>query len=606
MQQHFYKILTVLFLFAFANQVKAQSGCPGCMISLPAALAADTVYLQSLPNGDIGKPYNQDISFRMPKTTTPVAAIDSTTPPGLPISKIEILDVAGLPLGLKWQPNQTVFETGNGKTDGCVKICGTPLESDTFILTIKIKATVFVLVRESSFTMRLYIAPKTKVTDGFNMTGYEGCGPLTVQFANNVPSKGNPGFKYHWDFGDGQTFTGENPPPHIYTQPGKYPVNYRATVDTAGLVLESIRILKVDCTDLFNGPDIYLKLFGPSGSIIFDSSPDINDASLPLTIPVSKPIVAGNYNIEVWDEDSGIKGPDDLCGSVPFNSLSGDTLTAGGLKVVLKLKRDIDTIVASDTVYVFPAAEKPTLSAPLGLKACIGVDSVVLVSSVTEGLQWLYKDQPIAGATKSRYRPLQSGYYKVMHTTAQGCSSVSDSVFVGINPPPPTPIYRNENNLLTIENPPGLPPAYAYQWFLGNAPVSGETRTRYCPKEGGVIGVVVTNLATGCASFYSTIVVLNPNGVDCTIGTGEATLQHIGIYPNPASDHINIRWAEPLPAEGRLQIRDVAGRLVLTQAVPAGADAFSVETAGLSPGLYLVEVAAGGMRGVGKVWISGE
>lgn len=603
MQQHFYKILTVLFLFAVANQMKAQSGCPGCIVNLPATLAADTVYLQKLPDGDIGKPYSQDVSFRMPKTTTPVAALDSTTPPGLPISKIEILDVEGLPLGLKWEPNQTVFETGNGKTDGCVKICGTPLESDTFVLTIKIKASVLFLVRESSFNMRLYIAPKTKITDGFTMSGFEGCGPLNVQFTNNVPSGGDPGYQYSWDFGNGQVFTGENPPAQTYSQPGKYPVQYLATIDTAGLVLESIRILKIDCSDLFNGPDLYLKLFSPTGTVIFNSSPEINDASLPATIPISVPIGSGNYSIEVWDEDAGIKGTDDLCGSVPFNSLSGDTLTAGGLKVILNLKRAIDTVLAVDTVHVFPAAEKPTLSTPFGLKACIGVDSVLLVASVADGIQWWRDGQIIPGATKNRYRPLQSGYYKAQYTTPLGCSSISDSVLVGINPPPPTPIYRNDNNLLTIENPPGLPPAFAYQWFWGNTPVAGETRTRYCPKLGGVIGVVVTNLATGCSSFYATTVVLNPDGIDCTIGAHEPLQQTLGIYPNPATDRINIRWADAVQGEGVVRLWDVTGRLAMSAPVSAGANNTSLEVAGLTPGLYFVEVTAEGVRGIGRVWI---
>ena len=603
MQQQFYKNLAVLFLFAFASQVKAQSGCPGCIVNLPPTLAADTVYLQRLPDGDIGKPYSQDVSFRMPKTTTPVAALDSTTPPGLPITKIEILGVEGLPLGLKWQPDQTVFETGNGKTDGCVKICGTPIESDTFVLTIRIKATIVVLVRESSFTMRLYIAPKTKVTDGFTMTGFEGCGPLNVHFTNNVPSGGDPGYQYVWDFGDGKTFSGENPPAHTYSQPGKYPVKYLATVDTAGLVLESIRILKVDCTDLFNGPDLYLKLFNPTGSVIFNSSPEINDASLPVTIPISLPIGSGNYSIEVWDEDAGIKGTDDLCGSVPFNNLSGDTLTAGGLKVILNLKQAIDTVLAVDTVYVFPVAEKPTIGTPFGLKACIGVDSVLLVASAPDGIQWWRDGKAIPGATKNRYRPLQSGYYKAQYTTGLGCSSVSDSVLVGINPPPATPIYRNDNNLLVIENPPGLPPAFAYQWFWGNNPIPGETRTRYCPKQGGVIGVVVTNLATGCSSFYATTVALNPAGVDCTIGTAEALRQALAIYPNPATDRLNIRWTDDLPGEGFVRLWDITGRLALRARIPAGSDNTWLEVGGLVPGFYLVEIVAEGVRGVGKVRI---
>jgi PKD repeat protein len=220
----------LLLLFCISTQLSfslyAQTGCPGCAVNLPPGLPADTLFLQNLPDGVEGTYYNQDISFRMPMTTTPVNAIDSTTPPGLTISKIEIVSIEGVPPGLFWQPNQTVFETAT-ETDGCVKFCGTPTESDTFVMTVRIKATVFVITQEATFPLRVYIAPKVSVTDGFSMTGFEGCGATTASFTNNIPSGGAPGFSYEWDFGDSTTFEGENPPPHTYDTPGIYPVTYR-------------------------------------------------------------------------------------------------------------------------------------------------------------------------------------------------------------------------------------------------------------------------------------------------------------------------------------------------------------------------------------------
>ena len=603
MKKQYQSIIAFFLLFATAYLLKAQTGCPGCVIQLPSGLAADTVFIESLPDGNIGKPYDEDVSFRMPKTTTPVHSIDSLTPPGLPITKIEILSVEGLPLGLKWQTNQSVFETGAGKTDGCVKICGTPLEDDSFLLTIKIKATVIVLSQESSFNMRLYIAPKKKITDGFTMSGYEGCGPLLVQFTNNVPSKGKTGFAYRWDFGDGKTYEGENPPAHLYDKPGKYPVQYLATVDTSGLILESVRILKVDCSDVFNGPDIYVHIKNSKDSLVFNSSPDISDASFPLTIAVNLPIGNGNYQLEVWDEDSGFKGPDDGCGSFPFNALSGDTVNSNGLRVVLNMKRHIDTVLSVDTVHVFPAAEKPLLDIPFGLKACAGVDSVVLISSIVDGIQWLRNGVPVPGAIRARYVPKVGGWYKAQHTNAFGCGSVSDSVQVSVNQPPLTPVYRNDRNLLVIENPPGLPPAFTYQWFLGNNPIPGETRPRYCAKQGGVIGVVVTNIATGCSSFYATAVALDPAGVDCTIDAEEAAPLVLGLFPNPVSERLYARWNRPLPSEGALRFWDATGRLMLEMPLNQGADNAVLELPKLPQGLYWAELKALGMRAVGKVLV---
>ena len=241
-------LLSICFTALCIQTLSAQSGCPGCQTALPANLPADTLYLQNIPDGEAGLAYNQDISFRMPKTTTPVFAVDSITPPGLTISKIEIISVDGLPQGLYWEPSQWEFQTAT-ETDGCIKICGTPTVSDSFVLTVKIKATVLFLVQEKTFPMRIYIAPKVSNTDGFSMSNFTGCGSAEVTFENNVPSGGADGFEYVWDFGDNTGFEGENPPPHTYTEPGIYTVSYHATVDTAGYILESVTVLDVECVD---------------------------------------------------------------------------------------------------------------------------------------------------------------------------------------------------------------------------------------------------------------------------------------------------------------------------------------------------------------------
>ncbi len=49
------------------------------------------------------------------------------------------------------------------------------------------------------------------------------CIGTPVTFANNSESFA-PITAYHWDFGDGTTYTVPNPPPHLYAQPGEYEV----------------------------------------------------------------------------------------------------------------------------------------------------------------------------------------------------------------------------------------------------------------------------------------------------------------------------------------------------------------------------------------------
>jgi len=597
-------VLSILFFFFTFSWLNAQSGCPGCAVNVPAGLAADTIYLPKIPSGEVGKAYDQDISFRMPKTTTPVYAIDTTTPPGLTISKIEILSLEGLPKGLTWQPNQTTFEVGT-QTDGCIKICGTPSEADSFVLLVKIKATVFFLTKESTFPMRIYIAPKVSKTDGFSMTNFTDCGKATVSFKYNVPSGGKAGFTYEWDFGDSTAlFKGEDPAAHIYSKPGIYIVKYKAKIDTSPTVLKNVTVLKVECVDQLGvgDPDLYVYIKDATGTRVFDSSPDVTNAVLPHTFPVGLVLGAGNYTLEVWDEDSGLKGGDDACGTVSFNVLSNGTIISGGFKAELEIEHLTEEVISQDTVIVYPNPDKPVIAAPNGLTECGAANTVQLKSNSVADNQWLLSGQPIQGAVEKTYDPVTSGFYSVLATNEFGCTALSDSVFVGIYANPQSPVYTNSFNLLAVNDSLAFPaPLYTLQWFNGSTPIPGATGYKYCTKTSGNYGVQVTNTATGCKSYYAATVAHNSAIVNCISGTNEAAYQLVGIFPNPTSDAVQIRLQNPLPTDGMLRIWDATGRFVYNAFVPAGTDSFPVDCSMLANGVFTLEVTAGGFRGLGKV-----
>lgn len=596
MRQHF---LAFCFSFCALASASAQSGCPGCAVNLPAGLPEDTLYLPSLPNGEKGTPYNQDLSFRVPKTTTPVYAIDSTTPPGLTISKIEIVGIDDMPPGLFWEANKMVFQTAT-ETDGCIKICGTPLTTDSFVMTVKLKATILIFSQEASFTMSLVINPKVSSTVGFSMTNVEGCGSTTVTFSNNVPSNGAPGFTYEWDLGDGTTFVGENPPPHTYSQPGTYEVKYKATVDTVGYRLVSVKVLSVSCTDLFSGPDLFVKVF-LSGQKIFENT-DVSNTPLPYTFPIGLPLQPQtNYTLEIWDEDSGIDGSDDLCGSLPFNVLSGsDTLTAGALRVILTIENPIEEIFSVDTVTVFPLPITPTLSANLA-SAC--PDAIVVLQSNWGGPnQWLLDGDPIPGAEDFLYLPSASGAYQVQVTNQYGCTAVSNTQLIEFYALPTEPVYLNDRNNLELVDTTALPANYALQWYLFNAPIAGATGFEYCATVSGTYTLEVTDLTTGCTNSYTTTVTVNPN-FDCTVSTRDLVVGKLSIFPNPTSDMATLQLEEPLRTDALLFVWDVTGRLQHSVQVATGTEQLLLESGLLRPGMYFLELLAGDSRYVGRLTV---
>lgn len=75
----------------------------------------------------------------------------------------------------------------------------------------------------STITQPINIQANTNPIFSANPTS--NCAPGSIQFTSNTTLPGT----YVWNFGDGQTFTGINPPAHIYTQSGYYDVSLTLT-----------------------------------------------------------------------------------------------------------------------------------------------------------------------------------------------------------------------------------------------------------------------------------------------------------------------------------------------------------------------------------------
>ncbi|MEO1713920.1 MAG: PKD domain-containing protein, partial [Bacteroidota bacterium] len=343
------KIWILFTLLVFAQLSYAQ--CPGCTVDLPT-LPEDTIYLGPAPDGQANAYYEADISFRMPKTTDPVSAVDPDIPPGLTLDDVEITGVTGLPLGLEWEANQTFFEVAT-ETDGCVRLCGTPLVSDSFFVLVNLNATIFGITQTASFEFPLYVGPATTSNDGFSMSNNIACGSTTVEFTNNVPSDGQTGYSYTWDFGNNTTSTAENPAPVTYTEPGIYEVNFAANIDTTGTLLTSVTVLNSDCGDInippFDNPDLYIRIENPSGGLLY-ISPIQDNVEPPTVFSIVLPIGAGDYTIEVIDDD--LIG-EQSCGTVTFNQSTSGVLVDGDLQVEVDLVTPTTIIQTVDTVFVY-------------------------------------------------------------------------------------------------------------------------------------------------------------------------------------------------------------------------------------------------------------
>ena len=589
---HKHLLLSTLFLLA-GIQLSAQSACSNCNVELPASLPADTVYLSDAPDGQAGVFYDGDLSFRLPKTTTPVN--DPDTPPGLTISQITILSVSNLPPGLSWEASQTVFNPAD-ETDGCGKICGTPLLPGLYLVEVVVKAQILVLSQTTAFTFPILILPGASITEGFTLENNTGCGAVTASFANNVPSLGQPGFSYLWDFGNGNMSMLENPWPQAYQQPGVYEVSYQAVIDTFGYLLTGVVVESVTCDDLFGGaPDLYVEVFDPAGELVFNSGV-INNAQPPVGFAINLLIEPGNYVLRVMDRDGFPEGPDDFCGAINFTQSSNGFYTNGGLQATLNMVHPTDTVRSADTITVYEQPLPPLLSGLPAAMLCQG-DSVLLYTPNVPGLQWYQDSLPVFEATGDSLSVVESGIYWVVHTTADGCSASAAAAFVEFAPTPPAPVFQNFGNRLKLFESAALPAFYYLQWFYEGELIPGANEKEYCAEASGRYRLELENAISGCRNAYSLPVNYNPNGTGCLASSIEELPEawSLKAFPNPSSDVVYIQ-GELDAAGALLRLFNSQGQLLFSNFFPTFGGALQAELSlGSYPaGLYWLEVGTPG------------
>lgn len=593
--KRFLLFLPLMTLFFAAN---AQDGCPGCEINLPEGLAEDTIFLADAPAGQANIYYDRDIGFRLPKTTTPVNSIDSTTPPNLPISSFEIVSVTNLPPGLSWEANQRDFNTSD-QTDGCVKICGTPLIPGLYMVEVVLDAQVVVLSRRTSFSFPLLIQPGVTATDGFRMINNVGCGEVEVTFINTIPSNEVEGFFYKWDFGNGLISEEENPQPLTFDEPGIYEVNYEAVIDTSGFFLTKVLIEETTCNDILGGrPDLKVDVIEPDGTTIYTSD-IITNAVLPLTFELLVPIEdIGNYSLRVTDDDSGIGGADDVCGVVNFTQTTEGTLTDGeDLKVTLTITHPVDTINSTDTVYVFEQPAIPEVSVEDQFPLCEGVTLEVQALNFQDGLQWVRDSASIFGETSPILKITENGSYSLRHISPDGCSSESSPVAISFGTIPSGIAFEVGNNLLSVFQAENLPENSSISWEVDGQNIPGAEGVDFCIDSTGNYTLKVTVEDTGCFATFSQTVTYDPDFPNCVSSNEEVYgADFARVYPNPFRDQVYIQIDGIERTPNSFKLISVDGREIIAgkwRDLPGNWDKKELPVYELAKGIYILQLFTG-------------
>lgn len=554
--------LYILILALCFNLTNLMAQCPGCVVSLPASLPTDTIYLSPIPDGVQFQPYNEDLSFRLPTNANQVDPAN----PSLSINYIRVVSISGLPFGLNTQTSQS---TDNDKydlpaeKDGCAKICGTPLQSGTFNVSVNVIANVQIAGDQSlSIPLTMYIAPAASSNNGFSMNPSGGCAPLSVSFTNNNPSNGMSGFSYNWNMGNGYQTTDENPAPQVYTSPGDYPVRYTAVIDTAPYLLTSVDLVSTSESDPLGTVDMYIIVKNAQGNEIYNSFPGIVDQAPPLTFTLNPAITLTNqnYTIEAWDEDGGLLGGPDFAGSVNFNGhSSSQTVTVQGSSGQSTIRYNIFHLVtnveSNDTVHVYESPNIPVVTSSGPTDFCAG-DTLVLTTNSVGNLQWILNDTTVLlGEINTTLNVVESGLYKVRVTNANGCEAFSVNTEAIKRDLPFSPFFTRNVNTLTVST------AYAgetYTWYKDGVLIPGAMGTSYTITSSGVYEVVATN-QYGCTKKFGYYLVVNTTGIEENV-----LRQAVRISPNPTASGFTINSDIPLN-DVQILVYDFNGKNVFSQ-----------------------------------------
>lgn len=571
----------------------AQTTCADCIPIVPMDIPQDTIYLDSIPPATVGVYYEEVVSFRMPKTTDPVAVLDPSIPAGIDINNVTIDALVNIPLGLTWEANQDSYNPGENP-DGCITICGTPIVPGDYQVDVTVSATVLIITQSTSFPSYMTVRPATITTDGFALTNNTGCGEVEVSFENKVPSNGNDGFSYVWSFGNGMTSNMENPPNQVYDEPGTYEVTYNATVDTVGHILSRITVTAVGCSDVnipfFNSPepDLIVRVFDAAGTEIYRNDP-LQDTPPPIVADPGLVLEEGsNYSIEVWDEDSGIDGSDELCGTINFNTQSNGSFTSGDLSLEIIIINPITEVTSIGEVTVYAIPEMPVFQDANDLVLCEGETANFEVTNYTEGLVWYQDSVALMEETMATFSTQFPGVYWVEYTDQFGCAATSTPITVSILNAPEPILFTNVNNELTLFNPEDINDDITIEWYFNGEQLDWVDPIDYCVTESGIYALVTTDNNTGCTSMFANDVIFNPD-YNCGIGVGvdDLATTHIEVYPNPTSNNITINSAENITS---VRVWDASGRAMVTYTANNTSN-FVMDLSALQSGLYLLEIA---------------
>lgn len=357
------------------------------------------------------------------------------------------------------------------------------------------------------------------------------------------------------------------------------------STDNCGIVERTIDVSTFTCANI--GPNaVVLKVVDASGNqssgtAIVNVQDNIAPAiSCPdnIVLPYCEPVAS--FDITASDNCAAILAPIQTTG-LP----SGSTFPKGTTVQTFEVNDGNGNTNTCSFIIEVPANMEVDMT--VNNIACFGEENGSLTANVTGGTQG-YSYQWSNGASTPTIENLGTGEYTVIVNDSDGCSTTQAASIAEPSPIVSTPVLitpetvGQQNGAVDVTVEGGVQP-YTFEW----TDASGNVISTDEDASGLSAGNYTLNVtdANGCVSSHA-----------FTIQTVSSVAQrqlekNIVVYPNPASNLVNIDFVDVVALDANIRLFDMTGKQVANFAnASIGAGQFQMDVSGHADGVYLVRI----------------
>lgn len=613
-------LFTLLFLLTAYQWADAQ--CAACTPVNCSAQKPTGGLCNALPDDTAGQPYNEVISFYMPrKLTDPTTLSQCGGCSSVDLRRIDIVGIQGLPPGITFSASQNgSYNVQGGDSLGCVTFCGTPVAPGTYIIIVNLLADVTAngtpigsvqaddqpqQYRDTITIFPGISACPSTFTLGAGPCVTSACSSLSVNLDAQLTNTNCPNLiGYDWNYGNGTTSKSKTPGVVNYSTPDTFPLTLTTTYYTYRIKSVTVNVTGGYTGDIeelsgLSQPDPYIRInalaFNNRGASSDQSSNTFNN--LNLVIPDADCNKA--VQIQVWDEDTGPPQGSNPLGSQDDLVNTHNVIPAVPNQVVSVLNNStvavtFDTVATSSVtetidIIVHPLPPVPVLQVANDSICSNDSTLISLTASYPNHLfNWYLNDTIEILSPDSAIYVKQPGDYKVKVTNAAtGCAEWSAPVTVAVGQAAPASIsiiFNGTQYFIT----PFPATGFSAAWYFNGNLVSGQTG-KFCPNLGnGVYQAELFNTNFPNCRVTSPTDTLNVSGI-ANVSEG---LVNLNVYPNPNTGKFTLAFLSERTQDISVAVTNMMGQIVWEKKTEQWSGDYSeeIDLTVAGSGVYFVQV----------------